>query len=251
MKNKEEPSEDLLGPVLAKSSPVQRELITTNQDGTLDVSVTDNSPKILLGVVVCDSMKQVMSMSRHYIRAGMIPRGLEGKSVSETESRVAVAIEYGLNIGLTPLQALGSVMIVNNRPCLWGDAPMSMVAQHKDYGGTEVKWIGQGDELTVSFTVFRIIRDVPNPYTTTFSVADAKKAGLWGKPGPWSSYPKRMMLIRARAFALRDAFPDALRGAGIAEELETVDQQAEATNNLQAKLNAIAGVSNELDQNAN
>jgi hypothetical protein len=49
-------------------------------------------------------------------------------------------------------------------------------------------------------------------------VAEAKKAGLWGKQGPWTQYPRRMLQMRARGFALRDAFPDVLRGLVTAEE---------------------------------
>jgi hypothetical protein len=40
-----------------------------------------------------------------------------------------------------------------------------------------------------------------------------------GKQGPWGQYPKRMRQMRARAFALRDVFPDVLRGLPVAEEL--------------------------------
>jgi hypothetical protein len=53
-----------------------------------------------------------------------------------------------------------------------------------------------------------------------FTVADAKKAGLWGKTGPWTQYPKRMLQMRARGFALRDAFPDVLKGLVTAEEAQ-------------------------------
>src|ERR1700676_1181687 len=41
---------------------------------------------------------------------------------------------------------------------------------------------------------------------------DAKVAGLWGKRGTWTLYPKRMLQHRARGFAAKDAFPDALYG---------------------------------------
>jgi hypothetical protein len=58
-----------------------------------------------------------------------------------------------------------------------------------------------------------------SPVVRTFSEADAKKAGLWGKAGPWQQYPSRMLQMRARSWALRDAFPDALRGLGIREEV--------------------------------
>jgi len=61
-------------------------------------------------------------------------------------------------------------------------------------------------------------KDDPTEIVSVFSVADAKKAGLWGKAGPWQQYPKRMLQMRARGFALRDAFPDVLRGVISAEE---------------------------------
>jgi len=63
-------------------------------------------------------------------------------------------------------------------------------------------------------------RGYAKPTIATFSVADAKKAGLWGKSGPWQQYPKRMLQLRARGFALRDAFPDVLRGLVTAEEAQ-------------------------------
>jgi hypothetical protein len=63
-------------------------------------------------------------------------------------------------------------------------------------------------------------RGYERPTLTSFSVADAKKAGLWGKSGPWTQYPKRMLQLRARGFALRDAFPDVLKGLVTAEEAQ-------------------------------
>jgi hypothetical protein len=54
----------------------------------------------------------------------------------------------------------------------------------------------------------------------TFSVLDAKQARLWGKQGPWQQYPKRMLAMRARGFAIRDAFPDAMKGMITAEEAQ-------------------------------
>jgi hypothetical protein len=54
--------------------------------------------------------------------------------------------------------------------------------------------------------------------TQSFSRKDAEQAGLWSKPGPWITYPKRMLQMRARSWAIRDAFPDALHGIYVAEE---------------------------------
>ena len=60
------------------------------------------------------------------------------------------------------------------------------------------------------------------PQRREFTVEDAKKAGLWGKQGPWQTAPTRMLKLRARAFALRDTFADALRGLQSAEEQRDV-----------------------------
>jgi hypothetical protein len=60
-------------------------------------------------------------------------------------------------------------------------------------------------------------------------VADAKRAGVWGKAGPWTQYPKRMLGIRARSFALRDVFPDVLGGLDIREEVEDSAEMIDVT----------------------
>jgi hypothetical protein len=60
-------------------------------------------------------------------------------------------------------------------------------------------------------------------------MADAKRARLAGKTGPWSQYPERMLALRARGFALRNAFADALRGLITAEEAQDYPQTVVAS----------------------
>ena len=232
-----------------RAPPAARGAIVAH-DGSSVLAAPDTSPRIVNGGVVCASMRDVMNMARHYIRGAMVPRGLDGRSQIETESRVAIAIEFGLNLGLTPLQSLQSVMVTNGRPCLWGDAPMALVSQHPAFEGHKCEWENHGtEELCCTFTVYRRVkgRSIPNPWT--YGIPDAKRAGLWGKAGPWQTAPKRMLMIRARAFALRDAFPDALRGAGIHEEMDDVTiTAADKTAALQSRIES--GVTRGVDQNA-
>ncbi|HFL6103668.1 TPA: hypothetical protein ACG4NN_004457, partial [Stenotrophomonas maltophilia] len=82
--------------------------------------------------------------------------------------------------------------------------------------------------------VCRVKRRGESEEVRTFSMDDAKVAGLLGKSGPWTQYPKRMRQMRARAFALRDVFPDVLRGMPIAEEVMDIPQ-AGATSNEQPR----------------
>ena len=62
-----------------------------------------------------------------------------------------------------------------------------------------------------------------------FTKQDAEKAGLWTKDGTWKNYPKRMLQMRARAFACRDAIPEALKGIAVAEEVMDIAPEREVS----------------------
>lgn len=145
-------------------------------------------------------------------KAGMAPKGLD------TPEKAMVAIMHGMEVGLTPMAALQSIAVVNGRPTIWGDGAIGLVR-----GSGKCEWIkeridGEGDAMVAICEAKR--KGEADPIKGRFSVADAKKASLWGKSGPWQQYPKRMLAMRARAFALRDGFADILRGLGIAEEVQ-------------------------------
>ena len=129
-----------------------------------------------------------------------------------------LAIQKGAEVGLTPLEALQSIAVINGRPTIWGDAALALVQSSSQCLYVREYTEGDGDNLTAVCEVQR--RGYPQPTITRFSVSDAKKAGLWGKTGPWSQYPSRMLGLRARGFALRNAFADALRGLITAEEAQ-------------------------------
>jgi hypothetical protein len=129
-----------------------------------------------------------------------------------------LAIQKGAEVGLTPLEALQSIAVINGRPTIWGDAALALVQSSSQCLYVREYTEGEGDNLTAVCEVQR--RGYPQPTVAKFSVADAKKAGLWGKSGPWTQYPARMLALRARGFALRNAFADALRGLVTAEEAQ-------------------------------
>ncbi len=128
------------------------------------------------------------------------------------------AIEHGAEVGLSPMQSLQSIAVINGRASIWGDAALALVL-----ASLACEWVresveGDGDAMVAICEAKR--RQFERPTVVRFSVADAKKANLWGKSGPWQQYPKRMLQLRARGFALRDAFPDVLRGLVTAEEAQ-------------------------------
>lgn len=138
----------------------------------------------------------------------MIPKDYQGNP-----GNILVAIQWGAEIGLKPLQAMQNIAVINGRPSLWGDAQLALVrnSPHCEYVLEEMD-----DQGTA---ICRAKRRGEPEQVRTFSIEDAKVAGLAGKAGPHTQYPKRMRQLRARAFALRDVFTDVLKGIPQAEEV--------------------------------
>ena len=132
-------------------------------------------------------------------------------------------MQWGHEVGLAPMQALQNIAVINGKPSVYGDAAMALVQASPVCDDIEEFFEGEGGELTAVCIAKRKGR---KPVTAKFSVNDAKRAGLWGKQGPWSAYPKRMMQMRARGFALRDAFPDVLKGLITTEEAQDYPDEA-------------------------
>lgn len=127
-----------------------------------------------------------------------------------------LAIQHGAEIGLSPMQSLQNIACINGRPAIWGDAALALVMGSPACEYVRERIEGEGESAVALCETKR--RSQAVPVTARFSVADAKRAGLWGKSGPWTQYPARMLQLRARGFALRDGFPDVLRGLVTTEE---------------------------------
>jgi hypothetical protein len=145
------------------------------------------------------------------------PKDFKGKPES-----CLLAIQHGSEVGLSPMQSLQSIAVINGRPTIWGDAALALVQASPACEYVKEYTEGQGDTLTAVCEAKR--RGYPAPTVSRFSMADAKRAGLAGKSGPWSQYPERMLALRARGFALRNAFADCLRGLVTAEEAQDYPQ---------------------------
>lgn len=141
------------------------------------------------------------------------------KAFNNKPGDVMVALQMGAEVGLSPMQAIQNIAVINGRPCLWGDGALAVVMASPNYVSHK-EWM-EGNEKDGTLAAHCLIkRRGSEDYTYIFSMADAKKANLWGKQGPWTQYPSRMLQNRARGFAIRDKFADALRGINIREEVE-------------------------------
>lgn len=162
--------------------------------------------------IVPTDMDSAYRLAKAVCMAGMAPKGLD------TPEKAMVAIMHGLEIGLTPMAALQRIAVVNGRPTIWGDGAIGLVRGSGACEYVAERIEGQGDNMVAICEAKR--RGEREPIVRTFSVADAKRAGLWNKQGPWQQFPSRMLAMRARAFCLRDGFADVLGGLYLKEEVE-------------------------------
>lgn len=144
--------------------------------------------------------------------AGLTPEGIN------TPKAVAAVILAGLEVGLCPTQALGSIMLTNGKLSIYGDAALALVRASGLLTSIAEETSGDGDARRATC---KVTRKGEQERVFSFSMADAKRAGLIERAkgrGPWATYPDRMMMFRARGWALRDVFPDVLRGLVTYEE---------------------------------
>jgi len=174
--------------------------------------------------IIPTSVEEVFRIATAISKSGMAPRGME-----KPES-LTVAIMHGLEVGLPPMMAVQKISVINGRPTLWGDAVPALLLSRgfKLHETVEIGPAGMCAECTVT-------RPDGTITTRTFSEADAKKAGLWNKAGPWQQYPQRMLAMRARAFAARDGAADALSGLYVSEEMQDVIDVTPRKSSAQAK----------------
>lgn len=157
------------------------------------------------------SFEDLERFADYAAKSSMVPKDFIGKPYN-----CLIAVQLGSELGLAPMQSLQNIAVINGRPSVWGDAlpglcrASGMMAYMREWSE------GTGENLEWHCETARK-DDVANPVKRSFSVAQARTAGLWGG-SVWGKYPDRMLQMRARGFALRDAFPDVLKGLITAEE---------------------------------
>lgn len=166
------------------------------------------------------TMEEAMKFSTTLANSELVPKDFQGKPAN-----ILVAIQWGFELGLQPMQAMQSIAVINGRPSLWGDAVIGLVRASPlcEYVREEI------DEAGTKATCRTKRKGDEQEQVRTFTVDDAKKAQLFGKQGPWTQYPKRMLQMRARSWCLRDVYPDVLRGIHVAEEAQDIEKDITPT----------------------
>lgn len=171
---------------------------------------------------------QALRISEMFAKSDLVPDNYKNKPAN-----IFLAVSAGASLGLAPFQAMQNIAVINGKPSIFGDALLAMVRNDKRCLSVKESIVGEGMNRTATCIVSRL---APNGETevisSSFCLGDAQKAGLLNR-GPWKSYPDRMLQMRARGFALRDAFADVIGGLITSEEAQDYPVPKDAVQELE------------------
>ncbi len=178
------------------------------------------------GMPLCKTIDDVYRMAVMVHKSGLAPKGF-----GSPES-IMVAWNLGGELGLSRMQSLYNICVINGRPTLLAKVLPGIAISKGVLAGFKEHVEGTGDDRKAVVEVKR--KGFPDAATKQFSIADAKRASLTGKDN-WRGYPDDMLIARARARAFGALFSDVLAGLPVFEDVmevlsnEKVDNRAAPT----------------------
>lgn len=164
--------------------------------------------------LVLGTVEEMWRFAKYLIASGMAPSHIQ------KPEQAIIAMQMGAEIGLAPMGSVQAIGVIKGKPSLFGDALLAVCRQHPAWDESGFKEHYTGTPMADDWTAHhQCRRKGGNNIVQSFSVAEAKAAKLWGS-GSWATYPRRMLMWRARGFGLRDGFADALSGFISSEEAQ-------------------------------
>lgn len=163
--------------------------------------------------VTLKTFEDLTNFADRVAKTQMVPASFQGKP-----DEIVACVMRGMELQIPPFLAMSNIAVINGRPTMWGDLMLGLVHRSGALEDIQEFFVkGENGDLTAICQVKRRGKSVTE---RKFSRKDADRARLTTKKGPHQDYPKRMLQLRARGFALRDAFPDVLTGLHVREVAE-------------------------------
>lgn len=168
------------------------------------------------------NLKEALKICEYLASSSLVPKQYQGKPAD-----ILVCINWGMEVGLKPLQALSNIAVINGTPSMWGSAPLALVRNSPEfefiledneafaYARDKINGWSHLQDVNPNDTSICVVKrkDEP-PLVREFSKEDVKMAGLGNVH---KNYPKDMRKYRARSRALEASFGDVLKGLRQAE----------------------------------
>jgi hypothetical protein len=189
------------------SNTTSNEITVTNEPTLTDGQPVWMTPR---------TFEEAWRIAETFAQTDIVPKSFQNKP-----GNIFVVMGYADQMGISYLPALQGIQVINGIPAMYGDLMLAVVR-----GSGQLEYIRETLQDEGRTAVCTVKRKGEDEHRQTFSMDDAKRANLLGKAGPWQQYPKRMLQMRARGFALRDTFTDVLKGMKSAEEVQDMAASA-------------------------
>jgi hypothetical protein len=152
------------------------------------------------------SFAEVRELATMAVKSGLISEAIS------TPEAAFVIIATGLELGLSPMQSLRGINVIDGKPVLSADLLVALAKRSPD-----CVYFRLVESTYERATYETLRRGDPKPTTLTWTLEDARRADLIGKR-TWKAHPAAMLRARCAAALARAVFPDLL--LGVYEESE-------------------------------
>lgn len=163
------------------------------------------------------TLQDQMAFAKAVCQSDIIPTVYRGKPAN-----ILVAVGYGAPLGLTPMQSLQDISVINGKPT----ASASFIASHVRMAGHKLRIRKDEKALSVTATIVRV-DDPDYPISVTRDKAWAQQMGLLNKDN-YRKQPLTMLTWRAITAVAREACPEILYGVQYSpDELHDLDTNSD------------------------
>jgi hypothetical protein len=148
-----------------------------------------------------EAVKKLL-MTKHYQQLG--------------EAGIFAIIQKAKSLKINPIDALGGgLYFVNGKTGMSAEMMNTLIRSH---GHSITKDTKSNDNICI---LHGRRSDNGDTWTESFSIEDAKRAGIYKEATPWGKYPRNMCFNRALSNLARQLFPDVIKGCYEIEELKS------------------------------
>jgi hypothetical protein len=160
-----------------------------------------------------NSISEALSLAKVLVESRLLPKSIT------TAQQAFTIMAAGKEMGLTAMQALRSIHVIEGKPSCSADLILALCKRHQDV--CLYFRLVRSDAAAATYETRR--RGDPEPTTLSFTIEQARAAKLTGKDN-WSKYPEAMLRARCIAALARAVYPDLVLGVYETDELAPVER---------------------------
>lgn len=155
------------------------------------------------------NLDEAFRMAQILVSSGLTPRGVD------TPQKAFLIMAQGRELGLSTMQSLGNIYVVEGKVSLSSDLMAAMVLKSSVCEYLRIV------EMTAERATYAAKRKGGAEFRFSFSWEDATKAGLTGR-ATYKANPADMLRHRALSKCVRAVFPDVVAGLYSRDEAEDI-----------------------------